>query len=289
VSAETVANWIYDVRPEQFARLVLQRSQERPVVVDFWAPWCPPCRALGPLLERLVRERRGEILLAKVNVDEAPELALQYGAEAIPLVVAFRDGRPVGQFLGLLPEEQIRQFLEAIGPTEADRLARQAQELEQKNPAEAERLYRQALAADARHEAATVGLARLLVARGQDDEARQLLAEAAVSGEHAAEVERLNGLLALRQLAQGLEEEATLRRRLEAEPANAELRYQLGVRLAAAGRYEEALQLLLAAAEASPSLANSKVRPAMIQIFNVIGPQSPLANDYRNRLMALLY
>jgi putative thioredoxin len=289
VSAETVANWIYDVRPEQFARLVLQRSQERPVVVDFWAPWCPPCRALGPLLERLVRERRGEILLAKVNVDEAPELALQYGAEAIPLVVAFRDGRPVGQFLGLLPEEQIRQFLEAIGPTEADRLARQAQELEQKNPAEAERLYRQALAADARHEAATVGLARLLVARGQDDEARQLLAEAAVSGERAAEVERLNGLLALRQLAQGLEEEATLRRRLEAEPANAELRYQLGVRLAAAGRYEEALQLLLAAAEASPSLANSKVRPAMIQIFNVIGPQSPLANDYRNRLMALLY
>jgi putative thioredoxin len=289
VSAETVANWIYDVRPEQFARLVLQRSQERPVVVDFWAPWCPPCRALGPLLERLVRERRGEILLAKVNVDEAPELALQYGAEAIPLVVAFRDGRPVGQFLGLLPEEQIRQFLEAIGPTEADRLARQAQELEQKNPAEAERLYRQALAADARHEAATVGLARLLVARGQDDEARQLLAEAAVSGERAAEVERLNGLLALRQLAQGLEEEATLRRRLEAEPANAELRYQLGVRLAAAGRYEEALQLLLAAAEASPSLARSKARPAMIQIFNVIGPQSPLANDYRNRLMALLY
>jgi putative thioredoxin len=287
--AEQSSSWLIEVGPAAFEREVIQRSHEQPVVVDFWAPWCGPCLALGPVLERLVGERGGEVVLAKVNVDEVPELAAQFGVSSIPLVVAFRHGRPVLDFLGALPEPQIRQFLDQISPTEADRLIDKARSLETTDPDEAEGLYRRALAADARNEPAAVGLARVLVARGQDDEARQLLAEAGTSGELGAEVERLNGLLGLRQLARGLGDEATLQQRLQAQPKDARLQYELGCVLAAAGKYEEGLKLLLSAAEADSSLAASKVREAMVEIFQVVGPQGALANDYRNRLATLLY
>src|SRR5204863_8554363 len=134
-----------------------------PVVVDFWAPWCGPCRMLGPLLELLARERQGAFLLAKVNIDQAPNLATTYGVEAIPAVKAFRDGRPVLEFVGLLSEGQLREVLDRISPSEADRLVRQAAELEAANPGEAEALYRRALEQDPNQDAARVGRARLLV------------------------------------------------------------------------------------------------------------------------------
>jgi putative thioredoxin len=280
--------WVFEVGTGDFEREVLQRSEKVPVVVDFWAPWCGPCQMLGPLLERLVAERQGQIVLAKLNIDEAPELAAQFGVVSIPLVIAFRHGQPVLDFLGLLPEAQIRHFLDQISPTQADRLTDQAQALEKVNPHESESLYRRALAADERNEAAVVGLARVLIGRDQDEEARSLLAEAGGTGALGAEVERLNGILALRQLARGLAGEADLRRRLQAEPKKANLHYELGCVLASAGRYEEALPSLLAAAEADPGMASGKVREAMVQVFRVIGPQSPLANDYRNRLAILL-
>jgi putative thioredoxin len=277
------------VPPGAFERDVLQRSHEHTVVVDFWAPWCGPCRALGPVLERLVAERKGEVLLAKVNTEADPELAAQIGISAIPLVIAFRHGRAVNEFMGLLPEAQIRQFLDQVSPSEADHLVEQAAALEATDPGEAEALYRRAVASDRGNEAALVGLARVLLGRGQDDEVRDLLEEAGTSGEQGPEVERLTGLLGLRQLARGLGDEGAARQRLAANPKDPHLLYELGCVLAAAGQHEEALQLLLSAAEADTSLARSKAREAMVGLFNVIGPQSALANDYRNRLATLLY
>jgi putative thioredoxin len=141
VSSEP-SDWIQEVGAEQFERAVIERSRERPVVVDFWAPWCAPCRILGPLLEKLIAERKGEIILAKVNSDHAPELASHYGVQAIPAVKAFRDGKVVLEFVGVYPETALRGFLDQFCPSESDRLARQATFLEATDSAEAERLYR---------------------------------------------------------------------------------------------------------------------------------------------------
>jgi putative thioredoxin len=244
---------------------------------------------LGPLLEKLVEERKGEVLLAKVDIDRAQDLAAQYGIDAIPAVIAFRNGKPVLDFVGVLPEAQLRAFLDQLVPSEADHLAHQAAALEEKQPAEAEALYRRALQLDDRNQAALVGLARVLLAKGDDNEAAELMAQVNPGGEQAAEAERLAGVVSLRQLAGAFGDEASARRRQQADPANARLRYELGCILAAAGRYPEALDLLLSAAEADRKLGAADVREAMVKIFQVIGTRSELADQYRDRLTRVLY
>jgi putative thioredoxin len=283
------STWVINVDDTDFERAVIERSRNQPVVVDFWAPWCGPCRALGPILERLTAERGGEVVLAKVNVDESPQLAQQFQVRQIPLVIAFRDGRAVLDFEGILPEAQLRLFFDRIAPNETEKAIKQASGLEASQPAEAEALYRRVLAQDRHHEAARLGLARLLLAQGKEDEVTELLSEVGVEGREGAEAERLAGLVFLHQQAKPLGDEAALRRKVEAEPKNAQARYEFGCVVAAAGRYEEALQELLAAAEQNPALAAGKVRPVMVKIFNVIGARNPLADDYRNRLALLLY
>jgi putative thioredoxin len=258
-------------------------------VVDFWAAWCGPCLRLGPLLEQLVDERRGQVVLAKVNVDETPVLARRFGISSIPLVIAFRDGEPVREFTGLLPEESLRAFLDALVPSETDRLAEQARALEQARPAEAERLYREALARERNHAGARVGLARVLLAQGKTDEVEDLLAPVGSEGELGAEAERLSAQLYLRRAAEGLPEEARLRKRVSADPKDARARLELGLVLARRGDYAAALEALLSAAERDPQLAAGKVREAMVKVFYALGTGHPLSNQYRAKLAGLLY
>jgi putative thioredoxin len=281
--------WVKDVGDAEFEREVIEASRQRPVVVDFWAPWCGPCRMIGPVLEKLAAEHGGAFVLAKVNVDQAQGVAMQYAVEAIPAVKAFRDGRPVLEFVGALPEAQIRAFLNRVLPSAADRLVEQAADLEAGKPEEAEAQYRRALEQERNNEAALVGLARVLVARGWDREATELLANAAPGGELGAEAERLSAVLALREQGRAFGDEAALRRRVEAEPGNAQARYELGCVLAAAGKYPEALPMLLSAAERDHALAAAKVREAMVKVFQAVGVRSPLADEYRPKLAQLLY
>jgi putative thioredoxin len=289
VVSKSESGWVFDVAEADFEREVIERSRERPVVVDFWAPWCGPCRMLGPILERLVEERNGEVLLAKVNTDEAQELAMQFGIQAIPAVKAFQVGRPVLEIEGVLPEEQLRQFLDQISPTEADRLVHQAAALEAEKPAEAEALYRPILEKDPNHEAAIAGLTRALMAQDRDQEAREILERIGPGGEQGAEYERLEALLFIREHGKQCGDVAGARKQVEADPENAQLRYELGCALAYAGQYPEALEQLLTAAERDPKLAREKVRELMVKIFYVVGSRSPLADQYRDKLSRLLY
>lgn len=277
--------FVVNVSDAEFEREVLQQSHQTPVVVDFWAPWCQPCVMLAPLLEKLIAERNGELRLAKVNIDESQETAGRLGVEAIPAVKAFRDGRVVAEFVGLYPEPALREFLERLVPSEADRAVKEADALAANDATRAEVLYRQVLEKERAHEGAILGLARILADRGEVTEAESLLDRIGAT----PEAEKLRATLTLRSTGQDSGSEANLRQQLLSDPENAELHYRLGCALAAAGDYPQALAALLAAAERDRTLAASGVKEAMVRIFQVVGVRSELADDYRQKLTRLLY
>jgi putative thioredoxin len=285
----TKSSWVIDVGDADFEREVLQRSRTVPVVVDFWAEWCGPCKQLGPLLEKAATERKGKFILAKVNVDEAPRLAQYFRIESIPAVLAFKDAQAVNGFVGLLPEAELKQFLDDLaGPAAGDPLVKAAA-LEEKDPAAAEKIYREALAADDGNHPARLGLARVLAATNRDDEALKMLETVPDAGEPGAESLKLRRTIEMRKNAATAGNEVELRQKIAADPQNAQLYLDLGNVLATKGQYEAALEALLKAAELDRELGRGPVRELMVKIFEIIGVRSELADRYRDRLRALLY
>jgi putative thioredoxin len=282
--------WIVDVTEETFEDLVLRQSLEKPVVVDFWSPSCGPCRTLGPMLEKLTREHQGQVLLAKVNVDDAQALAMHFQIERIPFVVAFKEGQPFLQFEGALPESTLRDFFNRLLPAPVDPDLVRAQALEEPKPAEAEKLYRKLLAKDSASETVRVGLARVLAAQKKPDEVNALLEPIDSDGPNAEEAQRIRSLLSLQGLSASVSgDEAALRSKVAAEPNNVQAYYELGCLLAQKGKHEEALEMLLSAGERDPGLAAGKVREAMVQVFYALGPSHPTSDKYRSKLARLLY
>jgi putative thioredoxin len=279
---------VRDVTADTFNRDVVEPSHERPVLVDFWSPGCGPCRLLGPLLERLVEERNGQVLLARVNTDEEEELASYFRISAIPAVKVIFNGQLVHEFEGLLPESALRQFLDDICPPR-DPALEKAKADEGADPAQAEKEYRGILAEHPDNESARLGLARALLALERPDEIDEILEPVGAEGETGTEADRLKAQAYLLRAAAGLPDEATLQKRVAAEPANAQARLDLGRVLARKGAYPEALAMLLSAAEQDAKLAAGAVREAMVKVFYALGSNHPLANDYRSRLSRLLY
>ena len=283
----SVSPWVIDVGDGDFEQQVLAGSETTPVVVDFWAPWCAPCRTLGPVLERLAQEHDGAFVLAKVNVDEAPAVAQTFGIRSIPAVMGFRDGALVGQFVGAQPEAAVRQFLAGVLPTEVDSLVREGLTLAATDPAGAETTLRAALEREARHPRALLGLARLLAERDAVADALPLLERISPNAPVAREAERLAA--ALRTRLDGTGDEAALRARVTGDPTDVGARLALGRALAASGRHEAALAELLEVVQRDRHYDDDGARRAMLDLFEVLGPQHPLTDRYRSELAKALF
>ena len=282
------ADWTIDVGEADFEREVLERSESVPVVVDFWAPWCGPCRTLGPLLERLVQEHEGAVVLARVDVDASPRIAAQFGARSIPMVLGIRDRAIRGEFVGAQPEAAIRQFLAGILPSEADTLAGEADTLrEAGNAADAEARYRAALERETRHGRALYGLACLLADRGETTEALDLLDHVLPHEIVAEAAERLATRLRLE--GEGGGDPDDLRARVEADPDDLATRIELGRTLASAGRHEEALESFLEAIRRDAEFDEGAARLAMLDLFELLGSDAELTQRFRGELARALF
>jgi putative thioredoxin len=281
--------WIIETTTERFEADVIRASAERPVVVDFWATWCQPCRQLGPLLEKLAAEFNGRFQLVKVNVDENQEIAGAFGVESIPYVVALRDGRPVSEFVGVHPEEKLREWLGAFLPSKAEELLKQGRALEATDPKAALAAYREAAALESQNDPVRIGLARVLLKLNQDDECRKIIADLESRGYLEPEAEQVKSQLELRAAAAEAGPLDEARKTAAAAPNDLALQLKLADALAVANRHEEALQICLAIVHKDKSPLGAEAKSTMLRIFDVLGPGSDLVSTYRRKLATALY
>jgi putative thioredoxin len=279
----------FDSTTADFDRDVLEASRAVPVVVDFWAPWCGPCRALKPILEKLAVEFDGKFRLAKVNTDEHPEIAARYGVRGIPNVKAFVDGKLAAEFTGAQPESAVRRFLATVVPSPAETLRRGAQaDVARGAFDDAETKLREALALDAGSDAVRVDLAALLAARGDLDGAEAALA---AIPEHLRD-ERASGLvtrIALERKRASLPDAATLKARAEAQPADPDVRLAYAERLVADGQYRAALDELIGVVRRDRGERRERARKAIVEVFGLVPDEPDLVSEYRRQLSAALY
>lgn len=274
---------IRDVAEQDFQRFVLQRSRDVPVVVDFWAEWCGPCRVLGPLLETMADRYGGAFELAKVDVDRNQALASQFGVQGIPTVIAFRDGAPVSRFTGAIPEAALRDWLDGIMPTEIDLMVDQARTARiEGDDSTAEHIFRQVLDQRPNHTEAGTSLASMLIDRGDTDEALTVLGRV----DPDSEVERLQA--AARLKASSDDDISELEALADADLEDDRARLDLAKALAARGEYEPALDQLLAIVRRKGE-AKDDARMAMLDVFGVLGDDHPLTATYRRQLASALF
>ncbi|OGA61677.1 MAG: thioredoxin [Betaproteobacteria bacterium RIFCSPLOWO2_12_FULL_65_14] len=267
-----------DVTTSSFEQEVLQASATVPVLVDFWAPWCAPCRALSPILEKLEREYAGRFKLTQINSDENQDLAAAFGVRSIPDVLAFRDGKPVAHFLGALPESQVRAFIERLLPS--------ASELERAKGGEA--ALRKALELDPRNDLARLDLAALLIAGQRGAEAEALLAEVQPNASLDARREALLAAAGFARLGGGASE-SELKAKLAAAPEDAEAHFTLAQLHASARRYREAMEELLAIVRKDKEWRDGEARKQLLNIFTLAADQPELVSEYRRKLATALY
>jgi putative thioredoxin len=285
-----------DANQNSFSRDVIEVSREVPVLVDFWAPWCGPCRMLGPMLEKLEAEYGGRFRLVKINSDENPELAAQFRVRSIPYVVAFVDGQPVDAFVGVLPEGQLRAFLAKLLPDPSEIERRKAVKLIEAGAwDEAAAALRAAIALDPGNDAARLDLAALLLERmpppvteARIEEAREVLAHASAACKLEARHRALQTQLDSLAQAARLPAAEELQRRIDAHPDDLQARLDLARVYIAHRDFAPALEQLLAIVARDRSFGDDIGRKTMLAVFEMAADQPALVAQYRRRLAAEL-
>jgi putative thioredoxin len=285
---------IRETTTQGFVKDVIEASKQQPVLVDFWAPWCGPCKQLTPVLEKVIRAAKGKAILAKMNIDEHPAIPGQMGIQSIPAVIAFVNGQPIDGFMGALPESQVTAFVERlikdrVGGEEKDLLVTADAALAEGNPAGAAEIYAELLAQDASNIPALAGLARCYVETGAMEQAKQTLALVPENKRNDPTVAAARAALELAEQATAIGPLTELEQKVAANPADHQARFDLAIGLNAAGRREEALDHLIAIVRRDRKWNDDGARKQLVQFFEAWGPMDDVTVAGRRQLSSILF
>jgi putative thioredoxin len=286
---------VKDTTTQTFMKDVIEESKHQPVLVDFWAPWCGPCKQLTPILEKVIQAAKGKVKLVKMNIDEHPAIPGQMGIQSIPAVIAFSNGQPVDGFMGALPESQVTGFIERLvkeplgGDDSADALKAAEAALAQGDASGAASLYAQVLAKESDNVAALAGLAKTYVQTGAIDQARQTLALVPQAKQNDAAVAAARAALELAEQAKSVGPAAELEQKVAANPNDHQARFDLAVALNANGQREAAAEHLLTIVKRDRKWNDDGARKQLVQFFDAWGPTDPATIEGRKRLSSILF
>jgi putative thioredoxin len=294
--AETVSAdaSVKDTTTQSFVKDVIEESKRQPVLVDFWAPWCGPCKQLTPVLEKAVKAAKGKVKLVKMNIDEHPAIPGQMGIQSIPAVIAFVNGQPADGFMGALPESQVIAFLErltkdSIGGEAKDLLKAADAALAEGDAAGAVEMYAQLLAEDATNVPALAGLVRCYVETGALDQARQTLAMVPEAKRSDAAVAAARAALELAEQAKMLGPVTELEQKVAADPLDHQARFDLALALNGKGRRHDALDQLIAIVRRDRKWNDDGARKQLVQLFDAWGPADEATIEGRKKLSSILF
>jgi putative thioredoxin len=286
---------IKETTTQTFVKDVIEESKRQPVLIDFWAPWCGPCRQLTPILEKAVRAAKGKVKLVKMNIDEHPAIPGQMGIQSIPAVIAFVNGQPADGFMGAVPESQVNAFIDKVSagmpaagePNVAEILKEAEAVLAEGDPATAAQVYAEVLAADPTNIAALAGLAKCYVATGAIEQAKQTLAMVPESKRPA--VKAVQAAIDLAEQAKALGPVSELEQKVAANPLDHQARFDLATALNASGKRAEATDQLLEIVRRDRKWNDDAARKQLVQLFEAWGPTDQATMDGRKRLSTILF